>query len=120
MEVRRAGDHHHVDAALDHLLVGVETDERVRVVHHELVGVHLLQLRPGSLDPLGEDVGHGHQAHVLAGVHGVGGRSAAPAAAADQPDLDHVAAGGMDAAGQRQNSISRRPGNRTVLEKLAS
>ena len=87
MEMRRAGDHHHVDVALDHLLVGVETDEAMLVIDDHLLGIHLLQLLAAAGQVVGEDVGHGHQADVLAGVHGVGGRSATPPAAADKPTL---------------------------------
>ncbi len=43
VEVRRGGDQHHVDAALDQLLVGVEADEAMIVVDGHLLGIHLLQ-----------------------------------------------------------------------------
>ena len=52
------------------------------------------------------------------GVHGVGGRPAAPAAAADQADLDHVAAGGMDAPGERHCGISGRAGGGRFPQEL--
>ena len=101
MEVRRAGDDDRVDAAMDHFLIGVEADEAVGVVDGHLVGIHFLEPRPAVFDAFGEDVGHGHQPDVLAGVHGIGGGPAAPPAAADQADLDHVAAGGVGAPGER-------------------
>ena len=101
VKVRRGGDQHHVHVAVDQLLVGVETDEAMGVVDGHLFGLLLLQQRETALDPFGEDVGHGHQPHVFAGVHGVGGRPAASASATDQAHLDRVAAGGMGAPGQR-------------------
>ena len=104
MKVRRAGDQHHVDAALEHLLAAVEADKRMGLVDGELLGVFRLQLRPGGFDPFGKHVGHRHQAHVFPGVHRIGGGAGTAAAAADKPDLDRVAAGGMHAAGQRQGA----------------
>ena len=101
VEVRGAGDQHHVHAALDQLLVGVEADETMIVVDGHLLGIRLLKQPAAVLEMIGEDVGHCDQPDVFAGVHGVGGRSAAPSAAADQADLDRVAAGGVDAPRQR-------------------
>ena len=112
MEMRSGGNQHHVDVALDQFLVGVEAEEAMLVVDRHLLGVQLLQPPAGPLQAIGEDVGHGHQPHVLAGVHGVGGRPAAASAAADQADLDHVAAGGVDVRpGQRRAAVRppRRP-----------
>ena len=43
VEVGRAGDNHHVDAAGDHLLVGVEAEEAMVVVDGDLVGLDLLE-----------------------------------------------------------------------------
>jgi len=48
-EARGRRQDHHVDAALDHLLVGVEADERVAVV--DLVAVPLRELAPARLEP---------------------------------------------------------------------
>ena len=122
MEVRRAGDQHDVDVAVDHLLVGVEADEAMGVVDRPAApGYFFLSSSQAALELLGEDVGHGHQPDVLAGVHGIGGRAAATPAAADQPDLDHVAAGGMGAAGQRQGRRTRpRPGRPDLRETHAA
>ena len=108
VEVRRAGDRHHVHVAVDHFVIGVEADEAMGVVDGHLVGIHFFQPRAAVFNAFGKHVGHGYQAHVFAGVHGVGGRAAAPAAAADQAHLDHVAAGGVDAAGQRHGTVGRR------------
>ena len=107
MEVRGGGDQHHIDSALDQLLVGVETDETMIVVDRHLIGLHFLQPLAAVLKAIGEDVGHRRQPNVLAGVHGVVGRPAAPSATADQADLDGVASGRVSAAGQRQRTIGR-------------
>ena len=48
------------------------------------------------VDPVLEGVGHGDELGAGVGREGLLGRAAAPAAAADQADLDRAAAGGMD------------------------
>ncbi len=64
-------------------------------------------LLPAGLDVLGEQVGHGRQPGVRVGVQGVDGRAASPRAAAHQAHLEHVAARGMGAAGDRQGGGRR-------------
>ena len=76
------GDQHHVHAAFNDFLVGVEADETMRVVDGHLLGIHLLQPLAAVLESIGEDVGHGHQPDVLAGVHGL---AAAPLPRPPQP-----------------------------------
>jgi len=101
MEVGRNGDQHDVDAAVDQFLVTVETREAMGVVDDHLLGIHFFEPFAAVRQMVGEQIGHGDHPHVLAGVHGVGGRTAAASAATDQAELDHVAARGMYATGQR-------------------
>ena len=79
----------------DHLLVGVEAGERVVVVHGDLSLELLLERLAAVLQLVGERIGHGHQQRILVGADGVDRRAGAAAAAADEADLEHVAAGGM-------------------------
>ena len=117
MEVRGNGNQHHVDAALDQVLVGVETDKGMIVVDRHLGGVRCLQSLAAALKMVGKKVGQGDQAHVLAGVHGVGRRPAASPAAADQANLDRVAASGVDAAGQPERAVDRRARHGRCLQE---
>ena len=80
---------HHVDAAGDHLLVGVEADEAVLGADIDLAGDGLVLLEQGQarFQAIGEGVGHGHELDVLVGLQGLSGRAGAAAAAADQADL---------------------------------
>jgi hypothetical protein len=48
------------------------------------------------VEPILEGVGHGDELGVGVGGERLLGRAAAPAATADEPDLDRIAAGGMD------------------------
>ncbi len=99
VEVRRSGDQHHVDR-IDHLLVGVEADEDVIIIHRDLLGLAGLEPLAGPRGAVLEDVGHGDERHVWAGIHGVVGGPAAASAAADQADPDLVAAGRVDRAAE--------------------
>ena len=119
MEMRRQAHQHHVDAALDQLLVGVEADEAMVVVDRHLLGVDLLQAARGlPCRRSAKTSAMATRPDVLAGVHGVGGRPAAAAAAADQADLDHVAARGVCRAGQRQ--FARRHRDEGCLKEAAA
>ena len=107
--MRGRRDQHHVHAAGEQLLVGVEADEAMVVLHLDLVGLGLLELVAAGLEALVEDVGHGDEADVLAGVHGVDGGLGAAPAAADQADADDVAAGGVGAAFERERAQAAVP-----------
>ena len=118
MEVRRGGDQHDVDT-LDHLLIGIEADEQVVVVDGDLVRFEpsaAVRVRPGHA--VLEDVGHGHEPHVGAGVHGVHGCPAASATAADQADPDLVAAGGVSERERASGVASVAPAAMEDFRKL--
>ena len=107
--LRRAGHQHDV-AALDHVLVAVEADKTMGVVHLDLVRLLLLEHVAPALQTVGKNVGQGHQPNAGVGRHGVDGCARATVSAADQADADHVAAGGVGTAGQRQPAEGRRRG----------
>ena len=104
--MRRAGDQDNIDSTVNQLFVGVKTDETMIVVDRHLVRLHFFQPLAAILEPIGKDVCHGHQMHVLAGIHRIVSRSAATSSATDQPDFDHIAAGRMNAGSQRESAIS--------------
>ncbi len=92
-EAGRGGQHHQV-TAVDDLLIGVEADEAAIVGDIDLILVvaHALTAVPQVVL---EHVAQGIQLDVVAGAGrraDVVGGAAAPAAAADQADLDHIAA----------------------------
>ena len=62
-EGRRRGEDRDVARlqAIHRLLVGVEADELAVLGHVDLVGELLLQVAVAALQPVLEDVGHGHQ-----------------------------------------------------------
>src|SRR5262249_52493351 len=97
-EARRRGEEHDVHTAVDDLLVGVEADETFLRLDVDLAGDFLLAAQGGEalLDAVGEGVAHGDELDVLVGVERLGGGAGAPAAAADQGDLESfVRAGGV-------------------------
>ena len=67
MELRGAGDQHHVDA-VDHLLVAVEAAEEMILIGDDLAGHVLLEPVVLGLQAVGENVAHGGQFHVGAGL----------------------------------------------------
>ena len=98
-ELRRRAEQHHVDAAVDQLLVGVEADEPVlgrRRRPSTPTFSSCLQVARLLLEPVLEGVGHGDELDVRVGGERLGGRAGAAAAAADQADPQHVAAGRVD------------------------
>lgn len=99
MKHRGAGDEDGVHAALDDLLVSLEIGETVVILHGELIGHGFLDLLLARLQFVLENFIHGHQAHALVGAHRVQGGPGSPPAAADQPDLDLVAARGVHPPG---------------------
>ena len=73
------------------------------------------------VEPILEGVGHGDELGVGIGGECLLGGAAAPAAAADESDLDRVAAGGMDQRdGQAGREVGGRRGNRRALQEIAA
>ncbi len=95
MEVRGSRDQHDVDVGGQQLLVGVEPGEQLIVRDLYLIRLGLLQSLAGRGQFVGEQIGHGDQLDVLAGVHGVHGGAAAASSAADQADAEAVGPCGM-------------------------
>ncbi len=86
-----------IRAGGDGFFIGIEADEPAFRRHIDAVAELLLEAVQGALDRLGEGVGHGHELDVAVGLvqQRIGGGARAAAAAADEGDLDLVAAGGM-------------------------
>ena len=103
-----------------HLLVGVEADEAVvRLARRPCSAI---SSSPGAacqavVEPVVEDVAHGDELDVLVGVQGLLGRPGAAAAAADQADLERVAAGGVNVRGRRTGGGA---GDGPVAEEVAA
>ena len=78
-----------------------------------LAGVRVLRLfgrGQAAVEPVAEHVAHRHQADVAVGVEGLRGGAGAAAAATDQPDLQQIAAAGVNAAREGAGNRSRRGG----------
>ena len=119
-EAGRRRQQHDVDAAVDHLVVRVEPDERVAHVELHLrpeLGAALQPRRRLSHDRL---VDVGDRGQLVVGIRGEGlpGGAAAAPAAADQADLDGVGHRlARDDAGETGDEhAGGRPG---LLEKVA-
>ena len=110
---RRAHDDH-VDAAVDGLLVGVQADEDPLVRDVDLGRPFPLEVIERLARAVLEGVGHGDQLHRLTEnlrrIQAVVGRAGAASAAADQGDLEQVAAGGMRAASDAACTVATAPG----------
>ncbi len=91
-EMRRRAQEHDIDAAADHLSIGVEADELPGGRHVDLVG----EVGPGSQlfqaagDAILEGVADGPELAVAVGQHRLGGRPGAAPAGADQADLERL------------------------------
>ena len=123
-EVRRRAEQHHVDAAVEQLLVGVEADEPMVGLDVDLAGDLLVVLedRQALLEPVLEGVGHGDELDVRVGGERLGGGAGAAAAAADQADAQHVAAGRVHVRerGQRPGGGGGREESRREVGSVTS
>ena len=95
-ETRRRGQNHHVDAAVEHGLVGIEADEAALGLdlHPRTQVVIVSHVAQFALDVLGIDVGDGGKGGVLVRPQRVQGGLPAPSATADEADADFVAGRG--------------------------
>ena len=111
-EARGRGQQDDVHAAVDHLVVGIEPEERVVDLHARAQLLAAPQPRRRSFDDGFFDVGDGRQ--LVVGVRGqrLGGRSGPPAAAADDANLDGVrdGLGGDDSREAHGHRTGHRPG----------
>ncbi len=106
-KVRRRGENHDVDAAVDHLLVGVEADEAVVVGDGDPLAKLHAQVVQARLHPIGKRIAQGREFEVRVGPQRVGGGATPASTAADETHLQHIAAGGVRAATDRQSSGQR-------------
>ena len=115
---RGRGEDGHI-GHLDRILVGVEPDELVLLLHLRLDAVFSFQALLAAVHAIAECVGHGHKLDVAGGAERLVGRTGAATAAADQRHLDGVIGLGERAALDREAAKCRRTaGNRgTGLEK---
>ena len=89
-EARRGRQQHHVDAAVDHLVVGIEAEEGVVDLHAAPEFRAAPQAGRGALDDRFVDVGDGRQLVVRVRAQRLPGRAAAAPAGAHQTNLDGV------------------------------
>ncbi len=87
--------------AIHRLFVGVKADEAAILGHVHLVAAVFLDLFVAVVQPIGEDVRHGHQfdGALLAGGQSVLRGAGATAAGADEGDPDFIAFGGVTRPG---------------------
>ena len=92
VELGGVGNQHDV-AALDDLLVSVETGETVVVIHRHLFGLPLFQFAELLLYPLHQHVAHCDQANTAIGGRRIQDGFISPPSATDQADADRVTSG---------------------------
>ena len=101
-ESRRRGQQHHVHTGVDHLLVGVETDEALGGLHLHAAGELLVQAGVALLHLILKGIAHGHEDQVLVGLQRVAGGTGATPAAAHKADAKGVGVGGKGAISHQQ------------------
>ena len=118
-EARGRRQQHDVDAAVDHLVVGIEPEEGVVDLHARPELRAALQPGRRLLDDGLVDVGDGRQFVVGVGDQRLPGRAAAPAAGAHEADLDGIGdrLAGDDAGKAGRDHTGDRPG---LLEEVAA
>ena len=96
--MRRRGEQHHVDPAVDHLAVGIRPHELPAGRAVELFGRGCQQPRR-RCDLIREDIAHRHQTHARVGLKSLNRRTGAATAAAHQSDAEPLLACGKESAG---------------------
>ena len=96
-EHRGRGEQHHV-AGVDDVLVGVEADEPALLGDVDLIGEVPAEAGVAGVEAVAEEVAHRPQHHAGVGADGVHRGTGAAAAAANQADLELVAAAGEGTA----------------------
>ncbi len=87
-EVRRGRQQHHIDAAVDHLLIGAKADEAFvpRHIDFRSQGRIVAELPQAGLELVAKGIAHGHQLDIWIGAERLRCRSRAAAATADEAD----------------------------------
>jgi hypothetical protein len=98
----RQGEEDYIDPALDYFLAAVEAAETVIIGDGHLTAFLGLEKAATDRDVFGKQVGQRRQAGVFVGIKGINGRSPAPAAAANEADLQEIAAGSVDRLAERK------------------
>ena len=101
-ESRRRGQQHHINAGVDHLLVGVKTDKALGGLHLHPTRKLLIQAGVALLHLVFKGVTHGHEDQVLVGLQRVAGGTGATPAAAHKADAKGVGVGGKGAISHQQ------------------
>ena len=89
-------------SAFDYLLVGVKANKLAFFGNVQTLRVAPLEASQARLNPVPEDVSHGHQFDVGRGLEGITGGPGAAASATHHADLDGVAAGRMNRRSKSQ------------------
>src|SRR3569623_1326233 len=92
----RGGQQHHVDAAVDHLPIGVEADKAAFCCHVDACGsfgIGRLEQSYASFDLVRKDVAQRNKPCVRIGLEGLNRGAASAAAAAAEPDLQRIVSG---------------------------
>src|SRR5262245_46820637 len=84
----RCREQHHVDPALDHVLVGVEAQEAAVSRDLDALGLLLAEEFEALIQAVRKDVAHRRHRGVLVGPQGLDGGAGAPPAAANQADRE--------------------------------
>ena len=118
-ETWRRRQHDHVHAAIDHFLVRIQPEVRVVDLHPRPELLAARQPFRRAFDDGLLDVGDGRQLVVGVRRQRLGGRSGAPASAADDANLDGVRdrLGGDDSRKTRRNRTGHRP---AFLDEVAA
>ena len=116
----RGGEDHDIHAAIEHLLIGVQSDKLPLVIDIDFTLTAFADISQGTVQSVAEDLAHGPQLHVAVGVQGLCRGTGAPAAATDEADLQFAAVGFAEGDGGKGNRAGGHRSGATGLDELAS
>ena len=90
-ESGRGGEDHDIHAAIEHLLIGVQSDKLPLVIDIDFALATFADISQRTVQPIAEYLAHGPELHVAVGRERLRGSSRAAATAADEADLQLAA-----------------------------
>jgi hypothetical protein len=87
-EAGRAGEQNDIDAAVEELLIGVDTDKLFIRLHIHAVGEFLGEAGDAAVDLLHIDICHGDDLAIVFRAEGLGGSASAATTTADEADAE--------------------------------
>ena len=115
----RGGEDHDIHAAIEHLLIGVQSDKLPLVIDIDFALATFADISQRTVQPIAEYLAHGPELHVAVGRERLRRSSRAAAAAADEADLQLAAVRLSKSDGRKRKGAGGHRSSAAGLDELA-